>query len=925
MTKKFYITTAIDYANAPPHLGHAYEKIAADVLARWNRNIGNDVFFLTGIDEHGQKVKESAIEKNKTPKDFVDELSKKFSELTKKFNISNNFFIRTTNIKHKIFVQKMLQKAYDNGDIYKDIYDGFYCVGCERYYDDKEAINGNCPIHLKKLERKKEENYFFRLSKYEKKILDYYKKNSEFISPKFKQKEILNRVNEGLRDISISRQKKKLDWGIELPFDHEHVNYVWFDALFNYMSALQIENKIMFWPCDVHIVGHDISWFHLVYWPAFLMSVGYDLPKKVFSHGMILDNKGHKMSKSLGNVVNPYDEIEKYGLDEIRYILLSLGTFGEDLNYSKEIVVQKINNELNNDLGNLVSRVHAMTTKYFPSGIEKYKLEITKVGEVIINENNFFELFNSYMQNLDFNRAIELLWNRIRNINAYINEVAPWKETSQNRLANIISILNACVVDITQYLDCFMPNKAELIREQFNIKKELPIKEISLCYQEVGHKLGEKKNIFEKVKLEEGKKNEEKSIIIDKFYIKNKRNKKIYCELFSSNNNNNNNNNKLIIFVHGFCSNRLGGESDMLKNKFLEKGYNFFRFDFCGSGKSDFDTITIEKELEDLNLILDEINTKYNYSEKTLFGNSLGGLLSLQAKHKGLSKLILNGPVTTPITKEKYFKRKLYTKKQLDELEKTKCMTIENIRGKFVVEEKIFHEREKLDKKKLLGEIEIPVFILQGDNDKLVLLNDTIDCNKYNSNIRIEVIKGGVHSLNDYPKNLKTVWIKKFFEFLENKEIIFSSLNLKVGKIIETNDHPSAEKLYIEKIDVGEDKPRQIISGLKDYYKKEELLGKKVVVVANLKPAKLRGEISQGMILAADDKKKVGLIYADSKIGENLTCKNKKADNSTEITIDDFFKIKLKSNGTKILHNNCDVEIEGGKLIIDKKVKGSIR
>lgn len=662
----YYITTAIDYASGDPHIGHAYEKLAADTLARWNRNIKKDTFFQTGTDEHGQKVFEKAQEANKKVEIFAKEKTQKFKELCEKLKISYDHFIKTTDKEHMEMVQQILQKSYDNGDIYKDTYEGLYCVGCERYYTEKELIDGKiCPTHKKETEKKKEENYFFKLSKYQDKLLKFYEENPGFISPKSKAQETINRVKEGLQDISISRHKNSLTWGIEIPFDKDHVTYVWFDALFNYYTGPKICNKD-FWPADVHIIGHDISWFHVVYWPAFLMSVNYELPKKVFSHGMILDENGHKMSKSLGNVVDPYEEIEKFGLDEFRFYLLSSTGFGDDLNYGEKLVIEKINNYLNNDLGNLVSRVHSMTTRYFEGKVPN-QVDLSEDEINLLNKYNIYEKFNNHMQELEFNRAIEVLWDCIRDTNAYINKVAPWKEQDETRLKAIINTLIFCVKTIADYVDCFMPNKAEMIRKQFNFEKGDFSKFENVSEN---HIIGEKENIFQKIKLEEKK-------------------------------------------------------------------------------------------------------------------------------------------------------------------------------------------EEKTEK----------------------------------------IIKEG-----------------------------FEKLNLKIGKIIEIDTHPDAEKLYLEKIDVGEEKPRQIISGLKDYYDKEELIGKKVIVVAKLKPAKLRGILSEGMILAAEDENgNVGLVTSNEDIGTNISCENLKANNETQIKVDDFFQIKMISDGEKVMFENKTLKANNSNLIIDKNIKGNIR
>jgi methionyl-tRNA synthetase len=495
---KFFITTPIYYASGKPHLGHAYTSIACDVLARWNRDIGKQVFFLTGTDEHGQKIVENAEKINKTPKEFVDLMVPQFKTLLTKLNISNDYFVRTTDDTHKTFVQKMLQKSFDNGDIYKGSYEGLYCVGCEKYVEEDELLEGNiCPDHQKVCERVSEENYFFKLSKYEDKLLKFYEE-TDFLKPNSKAQETINRVKEGLRDISISRSKKKLEWGIELPFDNTHVTYVWFDALFNYISALDTNKKIDFWPCNVHMIGKDIKWFHEVYWPAFLMSVDLELPKAVFAHGMLLDENGHKMSKSLGNVIDPLNFAKKFGVEEFKYFLITGGSFGEDMNFSEKMFVEKVNNELNNDFGNLVSRVHAMTSKPFSEGMPKIG-ELTDVDKELISSINVFEEFDKLMQNLEYTKSFVVLWTAIRDTNAYVNKVSPWAEKDEVRLGTIMNVLCSACILFGKFTHCIIPSKSELLFKQFNVKNN---GKFEVEFLEAGHKLGAKENLFERIKLD---------------------------------------------------------------------------------------------------------------------------------------------------------------------------------------------------------------------------------------------------------------------------------------------------------------------------------------------------------------------------------------------------------------------------------------
>ncbi len=456
MAKKFYVTTPIYYPNDIPHIGHAYTTLAADVLARWNKLKGNDVFFLTGTDEHGKKIQTAADNKNLGPKEFVDTLIPKFKDAWKKLNIEYNRFIRTTDNDHEKIVQEMLQKVFDKGDIYKGDYEGYYCTGCEAYYTEKDLVDGCCPIHKTKIEKLKEESYFFKLSKYQKQLLELYKKNPEFVSPKSKRQEVINRVKEGLKDLSISRAS--FDWGIPLPFDKKHVCYVWFDALFNYYSATREKGKEKYWPTDVHLIGKDILWFHCVYWPAFLLAAGIELPKMVFAHGWWTFDQ-EKISKSRGKVINVDELIAIAGVDAARYFLLRATPFGDDGDFSEEAVVQRYNDELANKLGNLVSRVSGL--------IEKNGVEKTKVGLLDkLKLNEIEKLIDSYK----FDKALNEIFAFIDICNEYVQENKPW-ETKDKK---VLFELKESILKIAELLSPFIPESAEKIIKQFsnkNIKK----------------------------------------------------------------------------------------------------------------------------------------------------------------------------------------------------------------------------------------------------------------------------------------------------------------------------------------------------------------------------------------------------------------------------------------------------------------------
>ncbi len=467
MNEKFYVTTPIYYPNDIPHLGHAYTTIACDVISRWNSLLGKDVFFLTGTDEHGKKISTAASEKGLSPKKFVDSLIPKFKDSWKKLNIKYDRFIRTTDKDHEKVVQSILQRCYDNGDIYKSQYEGLYCVGCEAYYTEKDAEDGKCPIHGKKLELISEESYFFKLSKYQKFLLDLYKKNPNFISPKNRRTEIVNRVKEELRDFSISRTN--FDWGIKLPFDKTHVTYVWFDALLNYITGVgYLEDKKTFerfWPADVHVIGKDIIWFHTVYWPAMLKSAGIEMPKKVFAHGWwTVHNK--KMGKSAGNAVKIDDLISYAGVDAARYFLLRNAPFGDDGDFSEKALIDRYNNELADKFGNLISRVSSLAEKY---GLEK--LGKNDNNSILNVSQSMDKLIDNVMNDLQFDRALNFIFEQIDMANEYIQMKKPWETKDKKVLYELVNMIKS----ITILLWPFIPESCEKIAKQFGFEISLDV------------------------------------------------------------------------------------------------------------------------------------------------------------------------------------------------------------------------------------------------------------------------------------------------------------------------------------------------------------------------------------------------------------------------------------------------------------------
>ncbi len=461
--KKFYITTSIPYTNASPHVGFALEAIQADVLARYNRQLGKDVFFLTGTDEHGIKTLRVARELGRDPKDFADEVSGKFRDLTKALNISNDDFIRTTDeVKHKPAVEKLWKKLDASGDIYKKKYKGYYCPGCESFKTEKEITDGKCVIHLKPLEIVEEENYFFKLSKYNKKIEELIISGELQVIPESKKNETLGMLKQGMEDVSFSRTKDKY-WGFEVPGDSEQVMYVWCDALPNYISAIGYaeENKQFkkYWPADVHCIGKDIMKFHTIFWPAMLLSAGLRLPKSIFVHGF-LNVDGQKMSKSLGNVIDPFELVKKYGVDAVRYYLLREILPTEDGDFTYEKFEQRYNSDLAGGIGNLVARVLGISSK-----IDFKESKPSK--EIIKKAEESKEKYNTLLEEFKFNEALICIWELISHCDKYINEEKLW----ETKNPKVISDLFYAIKEIGNLLLPFIPETAEKIIKAIENKK----------------------------------------------------------------------------------------------------------------------------------------------------------------------------------------------------------------------------------------------------------------------------------------------------------------------------------------------------------------------------------------------------------------------------------------------------------------------
>ena len=496
MNKSFYITTPIYYVNDIPHIGHAYTTILADVLSRYQKQLGNDSFFLTGLDEHGQKVQDAATKRGIDPADHCDEMSKRFTSLWERLHISNDDFIRTTEKRHKNVVKEILKIVYNAGDIYEDEYEGLYSVSEERFITEKEADTGQ----FRDIKKLKEKNYFFRMSKYQKALIAHINSNPKFIQPDHRKNEILGFLKQPLNDLCISRPKSRLNWGIELPFDSGYVTYVWFDALINYITAPGfLDDNISFdkyWPANMHLIGKDILTTHTVYWPTMLMSAGIELPKTIFAHGWWLMGD-EKMSKSSGNVINPMDLIDDYGVDPVRYYLMREMVLGQDANFTLKSFVNRYNSDLANDFGNLLSRISTLINKNYDGYIPKVSSlgdEEKRLKSISIE---LVKKFDNNMLRMSINEAIEETLQFVRSINRYFEHMAPWKLVKEDlKSAGTVLYTGAEALRICAVLlSPIMPQRIQILLSALNTESV----DRNWGGLKSGTRLGEHKPLFPRI------------------------------------------------------------------------------------------------------------------------------------------------------------------------------------------------------------------------------------------------------------------------------------------------------------------------------------------------------------------------------------------------------------------------------------------
>ena len=507
----YFISTPIYYPSDRLHIGHAYCTTIADAVARFQRLAGKDVFFLTGSDEHGQKIQRKAAEVGQSPIQYVDHIVASFQMLWEKLGISHDDFIRTTEKRHHEVVQAIFQKIYDQGDIYKAAYEGWYCTPCETFWLERQLTDGNCPDCGRPVEMVQEESYFFRMSKYQDRLLKHIEDHPEFIQPVSRRNEMINFIKQGLEDLCVSRTT--FDWGIPVPFDRKHVVYVWFDALTNYITATGYlhdrEKFAKFWPADVHLVGKEIVRFHSIIWPIILMALGVELPKKVYGHGWLVV-EGDKMSKSKGNVIDPVLLIEEFGADAIRYFLLREINLGQDGNFSRDALIKRINSDLANDLGNLLHRTLNMMQRYNGGVMGQADAPTDVDAPLLAMAKGTPPRYRAMMENMDINGAIKEIWQLIGRANKYIDETEPWKlakdPANATRLNTVLSNLLEVLSMVSVLVEPFIPTTSRRIRAQLGLPLDVTPANLDALGEfgaagtiGVGHRTGKPEPIFPRI------------------------------------------------------------------------------------------------------------------------------------------------------------------------------------------------------------------------------------------------------------------------------------------------------------------------------------------------------------------------------------------------------------------------------------------
>ena len=508
--KKYYISTAIAYTSGKPHIGNTYEIVLADAIARYKRLEGYDVYLQTGTDEHGEKIELKAKDAGQTPQQFVDEKAGEIKRIWDLMNTSYDKFVRTTDPEHEKVVQHIFKKMYDQGDIYLGEYEGLYCTPCESFWTESQLVDGKCPDCGREVQPKKEEAYFFKLSKYQDRLVEHIESHPDFIQPVARKNEMLNNfIKPGLQDLCVSRTA--FSWGIPVDFDPKHVVYVWLDALTNYITfpgydtdGNESDNFKKWWPADLHLIGKDIIRFHTIYWPCFLMSLGIELPKKVFGHPWLIVGDG-KMSKSVGNVVYADDLVEEFGVDAVRYFFLHEIPFASDGVFTRDLLIERINGDLVNILGNLVNRTVSMNKKYFEGKVQDHKVSEDLDKDLIDNVTNLHNVVTEKMDDLKVGEAIQEIFEVLRKCNKYIDDTMPWslakEEDNKERLGTVLYNLLESIRICAILLKPFLPETGDKILEQLNTKVDSFKSTFEFGGLKVGSKLAEPVHLFDRIEV----------------------------------------------------------------------------------------------------------------------------------------------------------------------------------------------------------------------------------------------------------------------------------------------------------------------------------------------------------------------------------------------------------------------------------------